>query len=121
MPVLADVAGAGPAGAGAGAGAGVGVGVGVESEADFAYPRDRVLGEFDGWEEFGRSPGPAPPGWRRELVIAAERARHELLIASGWRVVRWTWADLARPAELIATMREALARSGGVTGTERKS
>ena len=97
VPALADVAGAGHA----------------RAESDFAYPGYRVLGEFDGWEEFGRLLGSARPGRRRERVIAAERARHELLIASGWRVVRWTWADLARPAELIARMRQALARSGG--------
>jgi hypothetical protein len=97
VPALTDVAGEGHA----------------RAESDFAYPGYRVLGEFDGWEEFGRLLGPAPPGRRRERVIAAERARHELLIASGWRVVRWTWADLARPAELIARMRQALARSGG--------
>ena len=105
VPDLADVAGAGSAAA----------------ESDFGYPGDRVLGEFDGWEEFGRLLGPAPPGWRREPAIAAERARHELLVASGWLVVRWTWADLARPADLITRMRAALARSGGVTGTVGKS
>jgi len=105
VPDLADVAGAGSAG----------------SESDFGYPLDRVLGEFDGWEEFGRLLEPAPPDWRRELVVAAERARHERLVAAGWRVVRWTWADLARPADLIARMREALVRSGGVTGSAGQS
>ena len=97
-------------------------GSGGRAESDFAYPGNRVVGEFDGWEEFGRllGPGPEPPGPHRELAIAAERARHRLLVAAGWRVVRWTWADLARPAAMIERMWEALAGSadGGAQAGE---
>ncbi len=87
---------------------------GTADESDFAWPADRVLGEFDGWEEFGRllGPGPEPQGPHRELALANERARHRLLLAAGWRVVRWTWADLTRPAAVVLRVREALAAAG---------
>lgn len=87
--------------------------------SDFGYPGPRVLGEFDGWEEFGRLLGPAADRdgahrdsahnrAHRDRVIAAERVRHRQLLAAGWRVVRWTWGDLARPAAMIGRMRQAL-------------
>lgn len=63
--------------------------------------RGRV-GEFDGWGKyFGRrSSGPADA----VHVIQREKRRENRLIALGYPVLRWDWADLERPARLRAKL-----------------
>jgi hypothetical protein len=60
--------------------------------AGFGYPRDRVLGEFD-----GRSP-----------FSAQSLARDERLRDAGWQVLRWTWRDLYPPTALVTGLAAAL-------------
>ncbi|WP_448625464.1 endonuclease domain-containing protein [Geodermatophilus sp. URMC 64] len=61
---------------------------------DFAWPDRRVAAEYDGlWH--------AEPG-----QFARDRQRLNRLQAAGWRVVHVTAADLQRPAELLARLRE---------------
>jgi hypothetical protein len=71
---------------------------GFAARVDFAWPEHRVAVEYDGaWH--------AEPG-----RFAKDRRRLNRLQAAGWTVVFVTAADLHRPAQLLATLREALHR-----------
>ena len=70
---------------------------------DFAWPEQRVVGEFDGLEKYGM----VGPGETFRDVIQREKRREERIRAAGWWVVRWIWADLARPQELAARVRSS--------------
>lgn len=68
---------------------------------DVGLPEHRVAIEVDGWayhsdvERFQR-----------------DRTRQNRLVAGGWTVLRFTWADLVeRPGYVIATIRRQIARS----------
>lgn len=68
---------------------------------DFAYPAQRVILEADGrrWHT-------------REQDFEADRRRDREAQLAGWDVYRFTWDDLrARPDEVLATVRRALALS----------
>ena len=68
------------------------------ARVDFAWPDLRLAVEYDGaWH--------AEPG-----QFARDRQRPNRLQAAGWTVVFVTAADLHRPAQLLATIRTALAR-----------
>jgi very-short-patch-repair endonuclease len=68
------------------------------ARVDFAWPDLRIAVEYDGaWH--------AEPG-----QFAKDRRRLNRLQEAGWRVVFVTAADLHRPAQLLATIRTALAR-----------
>jgi hypothetical protein len=68
------------------------------ARVDFAWPDLRLAVEYDGaWH--------AEPG-----QFAKDRQRLNRLQAAGWTVVFVTAADLHRPAQLLATLREALHR-----------
>lgn len=71
---------------------------------DFAWPDYGVAGEFDGRVKYVDADGRAAV----EVLMAEkwreDRIREEL----GWRFVRWTWYDLARPHDLAARLRRAL-------------
>ncbi len=72
----------------------------VIAELDFAWPRERVCLEIDGW---------ASHSDRR--AFESDRARQNALAADGWTVLRATWAQVTRePAPLIANLRASLAR-----------
>ena len=62
---------------------------------DFAWPAHRTFGEFDGrfkYEEYLR------PGERPGDAVFREKRREDLVRElTGWRIVRWVWADLAQP------------------------
>jgi hypothetical protein len=45
-----------------------------------------------------------------EDVLFAEKKREERLRELGWQVVRWVWADLYRPDELLQRLRAAFER-----------
>ncbi|MBM6402066.1 type IV toxin-antitoxin system AbiEi family antitoxin domain-containing protein [Phycicoccus sonneratiae] len=61
----------------------------------------RVVVEFDGLTKYAGADGPH--------ALAREKRREERLRDAGYRVVRVTWADLERPAQLLARVRAALA------------
>lgn len=76
---------------------------------DFAWPDRRTVGEFDGrikYQGFLRG------GERPEDVVYAEKLREDALRDAGWQVVRWVWADLARPLVIQQRLLRAFARAG---------
>lgn len=78
----------------------------LAGRVDFAWPEHRLIVEFDGREKYRRF---RRPGESLEEAIMREKHREDLLRElTGWRVIRITWADLARPAETIARLRRAL-------------
>lgn len=73
---------------------------------DFAWPEQRLLGEFDGkvkYERFlrtGESPGDA--------VFREKRREDRICEELGWRMVRLVWADLSNAAETAGRIRRML-------------
>lgn len=66
---------------------------------DVLFARERVVVEVDGFEHHGD---------RR--AFQSDRTRQNALVAAGYVVLRFTWADLAdRPAYVVGTIRAALA------------
>ncbi|MGH9069438.1 MAG: DUF559 domain-containing protein, partial [Acidimicrobiales bacterium] len=86
----------GPAAAGPG-GDGNRPGTGHAYRADFAWPEQRVLVEVDGYAVHGTPE-----------ALQADLARQNDLIAQGWRVLRYTWADLRDRPRRVATDIQAL-------------
>ncbi len=73
--------------------------------SDFAWPRYRTLGEFDGRIKY------TDPD-----VLWAEKLREDALRDDGWELVRWTWVQITRsPADvavrLFAAFRRGAARA----------
>lgn len=64
---------------------------------DFAWPAARVAIEADGrrWHSSAED-------------FARDRAKHNLLVAEGWRILRVTWDDLDRPAAVEEAARRLL-------------
>jgi very-short-patch-repair endonuclease len=68
-------------------------------EVDFSWPELRLIVETDGHETHGD---------RR--AFEEDRRRDQLLVAAGWRLVRFTWRQVfEQPAEVAATMRRLVA------------
>lgn len=76
---------------------------GVEYWLDIAFERERLALEVDGFEHHGT--------WQ---AFQDDRRRQNRLVAHGWRVVRFTWAMLADPAYVLATI--AAVRRGSARG-----
>jgi alkylated DNA nucleotide flippase Atl1 len=79
------------------------------ARADFAWPDRRTIGEFDGRVKYGAL---LKSGQRPEDVVYAEKLREDALRDAGWQVVRWIWADLARPLLIQQRLLRAFARAG---------
>ncbi|MFL5818945.1 MAG: type IV toxin-antitoxin system AbiEi family antitoxin domain-containing protein [Conexibacter sp.] len=73
---------------------------GIEGmEVDACWPRQRLVVELDGWGAHAT---------RR--AFQEDRERGNALELAGWRVLRFTWADVTRwPMDTVATVRGALA------------
>lgn len=70
---------------------------------DFAWPELRLLGEFDGLVKYGRF---RRPGETVADAVVREKLREdELREVTGWRMIRFTWADLAEPDRTAARVR----------------
>jgi hypothetical protein len=68
-------------------------------ELDFAYFRERVVIECDGWEGHGLD----------RQRFECDRARDAALVASGWVVLRFTWRQIThRPARVAEAIRVTL-------------
>lgn len=76
--------------------------------SDFCWEQQRVLGEFDGKIKYTSL---LRPGQSASDVVIAEKRREDLLRGLGWTVVRWTWADLHKPASLLRQLRRVLGPS----------
>jgi hypothetical protein len=75
---------------------------GFIGRVDFYFPDQRTIVEFDGLLKYADGP--------RESLIQ-EKLREDRLRALGLQVVRITWADLDRPARIVARIRQAFARA----------
>lgn len=73
--------------------------------SDFCWEHQRVLGEFDGKVKYTSL---LRPGESASDVVVAEKRREDALRGLGWGVVRWTWADLQQPADLVRRLRRLL-------------
>ena len=76
----------------------------VLGRSDFGWLRGRMLGEFDGKIKYGRL---LKPGESAGDVVFKEKIREDALRDNGSRVVRWVWAELAQPTEVIQRIRRA--------------
>jgi hypothetical protein len=73
---------------------------------DAAWPEHGVIGEFDGRVKYGRL---LRPGEEPGDAVFREKVREDRIRdATGWRVVRVVWDDLARRHETVARIRAAL-------------
>lgn len=59
--------------------------------ADFAWPRLRTVGEFDGRIKYGRL---LKPGQSAGDVMFAEKVREDAIRACDLRMARWIWRDI---------------------------
>ena len=75
---------------------------GFVGRVDFYFPEYQTVVEFDG---LLKSTGGSAE------VLVQEKLREDRLRALGVEVVRITWADLARPADVVARIRQAFARA----------
>ncbi len=74
-------------------------------EVDFAYMEEKVILECDGWASHGLD--------RKQFE--RDRERDQLLIAAGWVVLHFTWAQIARrPAWVAQSIRRVLEERSSV-------
>ena len=76
---------------------------GVTARTDFAWVRQRTVGEFDGKVKYGRL---LKPGQQPGDIVYAEKLREDAIRAQDWEVVRWTWPDLDDFAPTAARIRQ---------------
>jgi hypothetical protein len=70
-------------------------------EVDFHWPTHRLVVETDGWETH-----------RTRAAFRNDRRRDAALVASGWRVLRFTYADVAHDgATVVDRLRAAAAQA----------
>lgn len=71
------------------------------ARVDAAYPALQLAVEVDGFESHA-----SPEAFQRD------RTRQNYLVAHGWTVLRFTWADVVqRPAMVAKTIRDAISRA----------
>ncbi|WP_310963133.1 type IV toxin-antitoxin system AbiEi family antitoxin domain-containing protein [Nocardioides terrisoli] len=76
------------------------------ASTDFAWQQHRLFGEFDGRAKYLR---PYHDGDDPGDVVFREKQREDLIRRlTGWRFVRFVWADLARPQWVAAQIRQAM-------------
>lgn len=80
-------------------------GDGFDARVDFLWRAQRVIGEFDGKIKYGRL---LRRGEHPGDVVYAEKLREDRLRELGYRVVRWTWHDLADLSTFAERIRRAL-------------
>ena len=79
------------------------------ARVDFAWPKLKVIVEFDGAEKYHRF---RRPGETIEEMVMREKAREDLIReVTGWIVIRLTWADLAFPMATAQRIRRAMANA----------
>lgn len=79
------------------------------ARVDFAWPKLKVIVEFDGAEKYHRF---RKPGETIEQMVMREKAREDRIReVTGWLVIRLTWADLALPSETARRIRRAMANA----------
>lgn len=78
------------------------------ARTDFAWPRHKVVGEFDGAAKYAAEldDDRAP-----EQRLMDEKRREWAIRDLGWEVVRWDWQTLRTPGALAERVRGALLRA----------
>jgi very-short-patch-repair endonuclease len=72
----------------------------IVANVDLLFEEQRVAVEIDGWSTH-----------RDRATFQRDRATQNQLVAAGYLVLRFTWDDLtSRPAYVVSTIRQALAR-----------
>lgn len=73
---------------------------------DFAWPEYQTLGEFDGKLKYlqGLKPGQSPA----DAVFAEKKREDRLREVTGFRMIRFVWADLYSPDKTAARLRTQL-------------
>lgn len=84
---------------------------------DFAWPELGVIVEVDGLGKY-RTPYDAELS-AADVVIREKRREDAIREATGWIVLRVTWADLARPQQLLERLRAAMAPGRRTTARAR--
>jgi len=79
------------------------------ARVDFAIPRLKIAGEFDGRVKYGRL---LRPGQDPGDVVFAEKIREDRAREVGWQMVRWVWNEIEQPAVVIGRWQRAVARAG---------
>lgn len=78
----------------------------LAGRVDFAWPRQRLLCEFDGKQKYLQL---RRPGETIEDAVLREKMREDLLRElSGWAMIRLVWADLERPRATAERIRRAM-------------
>ncbi len=73
-------------------------GAGFIGRSDFWWPRQGVVGEFDGKGKYVEAP--QRDGMTAEEAVYREKLREDRIRALGYGFVRWRWADLVDPNKL---------------------
>lgn len=82
---------------------------GARYRADFAWPRWKLLGEFDGKVKYGEL---LADGETAADVVMREKRREVDLRSHGWAIVRWSWAEAMHPDKLDLLVRSMLQQQG---------
>jgi hypothetical protein len=77
------------------------------ARCDFGWREHRTVAEFDGRIKYGRL---LRPGQHPGDAVFEEKLREDRIRDGGWKVVRWTWADLDRPRVVGDRLQRAFAR-----------
>lgn len=76
---------------------------------DFLWPAAKLIVEVDGLAKYAD-----PTEWQREKI------RQNRLVAAGYTILRFTWADITqRPEVTVAQIDRALRRAGAITAAPR--
>lgn len=78
--------------------------------ADFGWPDEGVLGEYDGQDKYAAL---ARPGETPADVVRREKRRQESMEARGWVIARWGKVELARPERLRTRLESAFEIAAG--------
>jgi hypothetical protein len=76
---------------------------------DFAWPELGVILEFDGRVKYEKYLGEGETA--ADAVVREKKREDRIREATGWTVIRVTWADLADPHALVARIRRAMRRA----------
>ncbi|MDF2093531.1 type IV toxin-antitoxin system AbiEi family antitoxin domain-containing protein [Knoellia sp. 3-2P3] len=90
----------------------------VWARADFLVG-DGLVVEFDGMKKYRAADGGDPQAAQR--IVEAEKRREDRIRALGYAVVRLTWDELARPALVMARIREGLRQAALLTSARARS
>ena len=80
---------------------------GEVARVDFAWPKLKVIVEFDGAEKYHRYRRPGES--IADMVLREKRREDMLREATGWIVIRLSWADLDHPVATALRIRRAMA------------